>query len=133
MTEYGGLRQEIATRADAADADPERAAGLKSLAAQLWANFDEFTVEELEDTDGRDPGGVTSLGHAGGNKFLSHSSTAWRRTTMANDQWHMPVVLELHAVGQYRTISCNAEASTVFGIDGQAKTIARTAMRFWSV
>ena len=57
MTEYGGLRQEIATRADAADADPERAAGLKSLAAQLWANFDEFTVEELEDTDGRDPGG----------------------------------------------------------------------------
>lgn len=55
MTEYGGLRQEIATRADAADA--ERAAGLKSLAAQLWANFDEFTVEELEDTDGRDPEG----------------------------------------------------------------------------
>lgn len=49
MTESDALKQEIATLADAAEADPETTADLKSLAVLLWANFDEFTVEELED------------------------------------------------------------------------------------
>jgi hypothetical protein len=48
MTENDGLQREIATLASAAEADPETTADLKSLAVQLWANFDEFTVEELE-------------------------------------------------------------------------------------
>ncbi|KAA0694399.1 hypothetical protein DTW90_24050 [Neorhizobium sp. P12A] len=49
MTENDALRHEIAALADAAGAAPETTADLKSLAVQLWANFDEFTVEELED------------------------------------------------------------------------------------
>ncbi|MGO4112246.1 hypothetical protein ACC786_11405 [Rhizobium ruizarguesonis] len=49
MTESDALRQEIYRLAAAADADPETTSNLKVLAVQLWANFDEFTVEELED------------------------------------------------------------------------------------
>lgn len=49
MTENDALRHEIAALADAAEAAPETTADLKSLAVQLWTNFDEFTVEELED------------------------------------------------------------------------------------
>ena len=49
MTENDALRQEIAALADAAEAAPKTTVDLKSLAVQLWANFDEFTVEELED------------------------------------------------------------------------------------
>ncbi|MGO8657458.1 hypothetical protein ACC771_17840, partial [Rhizobium ruizarguesonis] len=48
-TESDALRQEIYRLAAAADADPETTSNLKVLAVQLWANFDEFTVEELED------------------------------------------------------------------------------------
>ncbi|MGO6782995.1 hypothetical protein ACCS70_06290 [Rhizobium ruizarguesonis] len=49
MTESDALRQEIYRLAAAADADPETTSNLKALAVQLWAKFDEFTVEELED------------------------------------------------------------------------------------
>jgi len=34
--------------ADAAEAAPEAVADLKALAAQLWANFDEFALDDLE-------------------------------------------------------------------------------------
>ncbi|MGO6905679.1 hypothetical protein ACCS96_36625, partial [Rhizobium ruizarguesonis] len=40
---------EIYRLAAAADADPETTSNLKALAVQLWAKFDEFTVEDLED------------------------------------------------------------------------------------
>ncbi|MBY3176536.1 hypothetical protein HFO27_18100 [Rhizobium leguminosarum] len=49
MTENDALREEIYRLAAAAEADPETTSNLKSLAVQLWANFDEFTVEDLED------------------------------------------------------------------------------------
>lgn len=49
MSENEALKLEIAGLADAADAEPETVADLKSLAVQLWANFDEFKVEDLED------------------------------------------------------------------------------------
>jgi hypothetical protein len=49
MTESDALRKEIYRLAAAAEADPETTSNLKSLAVQLWANFDEFTVEDLED------------------------------------------------------------------------------------
>ncbi|MBY3168119.1 hypothetical protein [Rhizobium laguerreae] len=49
MTENDALREEIYRLAAAAEAGPETTSNLKSLAVQLWANFDEFTVEDLED------------------------------------------------------------------------------------
>ncbi|MBY5846427.1 hypothetical protein GR204_27605 [Rhizobium leguminosarum] len=49
MTESDALREEIYRLATAAEADPETTSNLKSLAVQLWVNFDEFTVEDLED------------------------------------------------------------------------------------
>ncbi|MGX9992597.1 hypothetical protein ACS4RR_026280 (plasmid) [Rhizobium sp. Z1P35] len=49
MTERDALRDEIYLLAAAAEADPETTSNLKSLALQLWANFNEFTVEDLED------------------------------------------------------------------------------------
>jgi hypothetical protein len=49
MTESDALRQEIYRLAAAAEADSETTSNLKALAVQLWANFDEFTVEDLED------------------------------------------------------------------------------------
>ncbi|ACS60640.1 hypothetical protein Rleg_5867 (plasmid) [Rhizobium leguminosarum bv. trifolii WSM1325] len=48
MTERDALRDQIYRLAAAAEADPETS-NLKSLAVQLWANFNEFTVEDLED------------------------------------------------------------------------------------
>ncbi|MBY3464262.1 hypothetical protein HFN80_09590 [Rhizobium laguerreae] len=49
MTENDALREEIYRLAAAAEADPETTLNLKSLAVQLWAIFDEFTVDDLED------------------------------------------------------------------------------------
>ncbi|NEK44454.1 hypothetical protein GR250_23860 [Rhizobium leguminosarum] len=49
MTESDALRQEIYRLAAAAEADSETTSNLKALAVQLWATFDEFTVEDLED------------------------------------------------------------------------------------
>ncbi|MBY5346051.1 hypothetical protein [Rhizobium leguminosarum] len=49
MTERDALRDEIYRLAAAAEADPATTLNLKSLAVQLWANFNEFTVEDLED------------------------------------------------------------------------------------
>ncbi|NDK49412.1 hypothetical protein [Rhizobium laguerreae] len=49
MTERDALRDEINRLAAAAEADLETTSNLKSLAVQLWANFNEFTVEDLED------------------------------------------------------------------------------------
>ncbi|MBY3127459.1 hypothetical protein [Rhizobium laguerreae] len=49
MNENDELRQEISRLAEAAEADPETTFDLKTLAVQLWANFDEFSVEDLED------------------------------------------------------------------------------------
>ncbi|MEX2693077.1 hypothetical protein [Rhizobium mongolense] len=49
MTESDALREEIYRPAAAAEADPETTSNLKSLAVQLWANFNDFAVEDLED------------------------------------------------------------------------------------
>jgi uncharacterized protein YfdQ (DUF2303 family) len=49
MTEDDGLRNEIYKLAAEAEAQAEITADLKSLAVQLWANFDEFSVEDLEE------------------------------------------------------------------------------------
>jgi hypothetical protein len=49
MTEQSNLRSELHRLVAAAEDDPENTADLKSLAVQLWANFNEFSVEELED------------------------------------------------------------------------------------
>ncbi|MBY5714479.1 hypothetical protein [Rhizobium leguminosarum] len=51
MTERDALRDEIYRLAAAAEADPETTSDLKSLAVQLWANFDEFAGEDLEDLE----------------------------------------------------------------------------------
>ncbi|MBY5565640.1 hypothetical protein [Rhizobium leguminosarum] len=51
MTESDALREEIYRLVAAAEADPETTSDLKSLAVQLWANFDEFAVEDLEDLE----------------------------------------------------------------------------------
>ena len=48
MTENEDLDLEVAALADAAEAEPEVTADLKTLAVQLWANFDAFSVEEIE-------------------------------------------------------------------------------------
>ncbi|MBY5412695.1 hypothetical protein HFO98_30545 [Rhizobium leguminosarum] len=48
MTENDALREEIYRLAAVAETDAETTSNLKSLAVQLWANFDEFTVEDLE-------------------------------------------------------------------------------------
>jgi hypothetical protein len=49
MTESDALREEISRLAAAAEADPKTTSNLKSLAVQLWANFNDFAVEDLED------------------------------------------------------------------------------------
>lgn len=49
MIEEDELRQQVEFLAAAAESEPETVADLKSLAVQLWANFDEFSVEDLED------------------------------------------------------------------------------------
>jgi hypothetical protein len=43
------LDREVEALADAAESDSETMANLKGLAVQLWANFDAYSVEELED------------------------------------------------------------------------------------
>ncbi len=48
MTEHDELRAEISRLAAEAEDDPEMIADLKGVAVQLWANFNEFSVEELE-------------------------------------------------------------------------------------
>ena len=42
------LDREVEALADAAESDSETMANLKGLAVQLWANFDAYSVEELE-------------------------------------------------------------------------------------
>ncbi|MBW8786836.1 hypothetical protein HFO93_28875 [Rhizobium leguminosarum] len=49
MTGNDALREEIYRLAAVAETDPATTSNLKSLAVQLWAHFDEFTVEDLED------------------------------------------------------------------------------------
>lgn len=49
MSGNGDLQLEVDALAAAAEAEPEATADLKALAVQLWANFDEFSVEELEE------------------------------------------------------------------------------------
>ncbi len=62
MTENDALREKIYRLAAAAEADPETTLNLKSLAVQLWANFDEFTVDDLEDIlQGRMEGSRTAV------------------------------------------------------------------------
>jgi hypothetical protein len=48
MTDEDDLRQQVDYLAAAAEAEPETVSDLKSLAVQLWANFDALSVEELE-------------------------------------------------------------------------------------
>lgn len=48
MTENADLQLEVEALAVAAEAEPETTVDLRSLAVQLWANFDEFSVEELQ-------------------------------------------------------------------------------------
>ena len=43
------LTQEVNDLVAAAEASPEATADLKVLAVRLWTNFDEFSLEELED------------------------------------------------------------------------------------
>ena len=42
------LKLAVDAFADAGEAAPEAVADLKALAAQLWANFDEFALDDLE-------------------------------------------------------------------------------------
>lgn len=42
------LKLAVDALADAAEAAPEAVADLKALAVQLWANFDEFALDDLE-------------------------------------------------------------------------------------
>ncbi len=49
MIEGDELRQQVELLAAAAEAEPDTVSDLKSLAVQLWVNFDEFSIEELED------------------------------------------------------------------------------------
>ncbi len=49
MTENEELTREIGLLADSAENHPETGADIKSLAVGLWANFNEFSVEEIED------------------------------------------------------------------------------------
>jgi hypothetical protein len=49
MTQNEDLRGEVYRLAALAEAAPETILDLKALAVQLWANFDEFSVEDLED------------------------------------------------------------------------------------
>jgi hypothetical protein len=49
MTENEELAREIAILADGAEGDPETGTDLKSIAVGLWANFNELSVEEIED------------------------------------------------------------------------------------
>lgn len=49
MTENEELTREIGLLADRAENDPETGADIKSLAVGLWTNFNEFSIEEIED------------------------------------------------------------------------------------
>lgn len=49
MSETQDLQMEVAALADAAEVDPAAASDLKALAVQLWTNFNDFSLEELED------------------------------------------------------------------------------------
>lgn len=49
MAQNDDLRDEVHRLAAVAEAAPETTFDLKALAVQLWANFDEFSVEDLED------------------------------------------------------------------------------------
>ena len=49
MTENEELKREIGLLADSAENDPETGADIKSIAVGLWANFNEFSIEEIED------------------------------------------------------------------------------------
>jgi hypothetical protein len=48
MSGSADLQLEVDALAAAAEAVPDATADLKALAVQLWANFDEFSIEELE-------------------------------------------------------------------------------------
>jgi hypothetical protein len=49
MTENEELSRQIDILADGAEADPDSGIDIKSMAVGLWANFNEFSIEELED------------------------------------------------------------------------------------
>lgn len=49
MSGNGDLQLEVDALAAAGEAEPEATADLKALAVQLWANFDEFSIEEVEE------------------------------------------------------------------------------------
>jgi len=49
MMQDDALREEVYRLAAAAEAAPETTSDLMALAVQLWANFDEFSVDDLED------------------------------------------------------------------------------------
>ncbi|MFW8642485.1 hypothetical protein ACOJBO_05060 [Rhizobium beringeri] len=49
MTENEELTREIELLADRAESDPETGVDIKALAVGLWASFNEFSIEEIED------------------------------------------------------------------------------------
>lgn len=49
MTENEELTREIGLLADSAENDSATGADIKSIAVGLWANFNEFSIEEIED------------------------------------------------------------------------------------
>ncbi|MFF0924417.1 hypothetical protein ACFYE8_32980 [Rhizobium leguminosarum] len=49
MTENEELTREIGLLADRAESNPETGVDIKALAVGLWASFNEFSIEEIED------------------------------------------------------------------------------------
>lgn len=49
MNENEELATAIEQLADNAEGDPETGVDIKSLAAGLWANFNDLSIEEIED------------------------------------------------------------------------------------
>lgn len=48
MTENEELAREIELLAESAQDDPETGADIESLAVGLWANFNEFSIEDIK-------------------------------------------------------------------------------------
>jgi hypothetical protein len=49
MTENDELTREIELLAGKAENDPDSGVDIKALAVGLWASFNEFSIEEIED------------------------------------------------------------------------------------
>jgi hypothetical protein len=49
MTENEELDKEIEMLADNAESNPEAGADIKALAVSVWTNFNDFSLEEIED------------------------------------------------------------------------------------